>query len=943
MNAATLAQALVTADPPNRPPLLAAHAEWSGPDLAEALRSIYFASYSSTPAQAAAAAAALTVLAETTPDPTIQAVADWIAGLAALQLEGRLDEAIVRIDAAAAGFIALGRSYTAAETQVGKVVALARLGRYAEALACGQAARTVLLDHNDLLAAGRIELNLGNLCFQRDQYAEAERYYRSAYTRFAAAADQRMLAFVANGLANVYSRQLRIDEAAAHYEAALAAATAGGQTVTEAEIECNLGSLALFQGRYDEALTLLEGSRKRYAALNMPHESAVAELELGDAYLELGLFEEATTIYLRVCATFAAIGMPAEQARALLNYGRACVHLGQLATAQVLLDEAAAAFRAEGNAVGLALATLLTASIAYRNGEYGAVAERAAAAEAPLRAAEAWEQLLSVSWLRGMAAAAIGDPATAQHLLTTTLAEAQTHGAAPIAQRCFTALGQLARAAGDLPAAEAALLQAVALGEALRDPLPADALRIALAAETLIPYTELAGICLADPSDARIAEAFVYAERGRARALTELLRAAIGFPGTAQGVADAADLAQLRSLRAELNWLYTRLSRAPLADDAPAAPALAAAAREREAALSALHVRLQLNSLGPASAQLPHLETLQHAIGSSTALIEYLELHGRLVAFVVTDVGIHAVRDLGSAQAVRHELQRLYFQIGALSQGAAAMRSHLPALTERTRRHLTHLADQLFAPIAPFVGARRLAIAPTGVLYGVPFHALPTAQGYLVEQREVCVVPSAGVLQQCLQRRRKPLQRAVLLGVADTQTPEVEAEVLALAATLPASTTLIGAAASQAALRAAAPTADLIHFACHAQFRPDRPLFSALQLADGPLTVHDAWELPLQQCQLVTLSACETGLNSVAAGEELLGLARGFFAAGAPALVTSLWRVDDAATLPFMHDLYRRLVAGDAPAAALRAAQCAALERDPHPFFWAPFTLLGRW
>jgi CHAT domain-containing protein len=141
---------------------------------------------------------------------------------------------------------------------------------------------------------------------------------------------------------------------------------------------------------------------------------------------------------------------------------------------------------------------------------------------------------------------------------------------------------------------------------------------------------------------------------------------------------------------------------------------------------------------------------------------------------------------------------------------------------------------------------------------------------------------------------------------------------------------------------AQAPTADLIHLACHGRFRADNPLFSALQLSDGWLTVNDAAQLQLQ-CNLVTLSACETGINAAAPGDELLGLARGFLLAGTPALLMSLWAVDDRATAEFMQHFYRHLQAGVGTAAALRQAQCQLLATYPHPFFWAPFILFGRW
>jgi CHAT domain-containing protein len=90
----------------------------------------------------------------------------------------------------------------------------------------------------------------------------------------------------------------------------------------------------------------------------------------------------------------------------------------------------------------------------------------------------------------------------------------------------------------------------------------------------------------------------------------------------------------------------------------------------------------------------------------------------------------------------------------------------------------------------------------------------------------------------------------------------------------------------------------------------------------------------------VTLSACETGLGR-AAGGDLVGLCRGFLAAGARTLVVSLWRVDDAATAELMAAFYRQLTAGQSPAAALRAAQLAGLARYGHPYYWAPWVVVG--
>jgi CHAT domain-containing protein len=206
----------------------------------------------------------------------------------------------------------------------------------------------------------------------------------------------------------------------------------------------------------------------------------------------------------------------------------------------------------------------------------------------------------------------------------------------------------------------------------------------------------------------------------------------------------------------------------------------------------------------------------------------------------------------------------------------------------------------------------------------------------------VVSVPSARVLLQCLAQPERPFGTGLLLGVADERTPRVADEIASLERLSPNSSVLLDERATLAALRARASSADVIHLACHGQFRPDNPLFSALKLGHGWLTVRDVYELDLRGA-LVTLSACETGISAVVPGDELIGLVRGFFAAGARALLVSLWTVGDTATAELMAGVYTRLQAGDTPATALRCAQLRQMQTRPHPYFWSPFALLGRW
>lgn len=92
--------------------------------------------------------------------------------------------------------------------------------------------------------------------------------------------------------------------------------------------------------------------------------------------------------------------------------------------------------------------------------------------------------------------------------------------------------------------------------------------------------------------------------------------------------------------------------------------------------------------------------------------------------------------------------------------------------------------------------------------------------------------------------------------------------------------------------------------------------------------------------RLIVLSACETGLGKLSRGDELVGLQRAFLYAGTPAVVTTLWKVDDRASFELVRVFYERLAAAES-AAALRQAQVAVMQTHAHPFAWAAFVLTG--
>jgi CHAT domain-containing protein len=143
-----------------------------------------------------------------------------------------------------------------------------------------------------------------------------------------------------------------------------------------------------------------------------------------------------------------------------------------------------------------------------------------------------------------------------------------------------------------------------------------------------------------------------------------------------------------------------------------------------------------------------------------------------------------------------------------------------------------------------------------------------------------------------------------------------------------------------------------VHLATHGFLNPRDPRLSGLLLAseaptskeDGVLQLSEIYGLRLN-ADLVTLSACESGLGLVAKGEGIIGLTRGFLYSGARNVVVSLWQVNDETTADLMVTFYEGMLGGMKKAEALRAAKLALIQRQAEsarPYYWAPFVLIGR-
>jgi CHAT domain-containing protein len=339
-------------------------------------------------------------------------------------------------------------------------------------------------------------------------------------------------------------------------------------------------------------------------------------------------------------------------------------------------------------------------------------------------------------------------------------------------------------------------------------------------------------------------------------------------------------------------------------------------------------------------------EALQTQLPPDLMLVAYHIVGEEILAFLYQQGELQVVRDLTRVETIQDLLQRLNAQWDRFRAGADFAQRHMAVLEQSAQRLLASLYAELIAPLEAWLEPRApLAIVPHGVLHSVPFHALFDGQNYLLDRCEVSYAPSATVLALCQQRSSRAATRALITGVADALIPAALAEVQGVARQLAdggiEAKTLTNEGATLEALKALAPECNILHLACHGLFRADNPMFSAVKLHDGWLTAADVMQLHLKDV-LVTLSACESGRGTVLLGDEVIGLPRAFLGAGAASVVVSLWLVQDESTETLMTHWYRQLRERMGRAAALRAAQQALRETYPHPYYWAPFVLIGQ-
>lgn len=313
------------------------------------------------------------------------------------------------------------------------------------------------------------------------------------------------------------------------------------------------------------------------------------------------------------------------------------------------------------------------------------------------------------------------------------------------------------------------------------------------------------------------------------------------------------------------------------------------------------------------------LATLQARLAvDDSALVAHIVLDGAITALAITATEA-AVVPLGEVAPVRDLLDRVAADLDFAAQNrgggiAAAVRTSL-------RADLAMLADVLVRPLLSTIGYRRLVLTPSALLTGTPWTELPGLIG-----RPVTVPTSA---TQWLAQADRPFDPVREVGfLAGPRLTRADEEVQRSGTSWPRAHLLAGADADSTRAGWLAARTDLLHIAGHGNHPGDHPLFSAVELADGPWFGHDIDLLP-RVPSVVVLSACDLGRTSVR-GEEAVGMSAVWLHAGARTVLSSLALVADDLACEVFSSWHRLMAAGAAPADAL--AQVSAATDDVVPF-----------
>ena len=774
---------------------------------------------------------------------------------------------------------------------------LDRLGKFDSAFVEASSAEQLGIESRDQPLQASAYSAIGRINSLSGRYREAlASNQRAIAVERAYGAEPRVISKEMNELGIDYKHLGRFNDAVAIYDSALVLARQIGNPESIARVEFNLGEIRRTTGDADDALALFSDALVRAEQIGEVRGMAFIHGGLAEIFSGAGAFDKARQHLERALAINRGAKLTYGQLQNLEGLGRIDIIEGHPVSADSLLRSALAL--ADSGHYGKERSTIRSALA------------RAAAARGAHEAAKRWAEAAVVI------ADSLGDPEP----------EAEARTARGVALESAKS-----------PQTARAYLDAIDLLESWRGRLALGDLRMGVAEPHLEAYE---GAIRALMSSGKFEDALVVAERARARLLLELM---------AERDVHTTGRLHLDEVRQRLREKFA--ARADASDkDAPTLDRdiarLTGLLDSAEANERSLDARAGVRY--PTPAALPALRS--GLLKNGNALLVFFWGEKSVYGWWLSGETIHAAR-LGQTDSLAATVD---FMRGALSRSTG---------TPDWKPGAVRAYRDFIGPLSP-TEAREIFVVPDGPLATIPaetFMRSLTTEPWGANTRFV-YGPSASVLLTLSQSGRTGTWRKEALAVGNPDAvavgqsamrggslislpalPEAGAEARNVVRLL-GGDALVGSDATVARWLSLDPSRyRFLHFATHALLDDRHPDRTSLVLANGRLDLAAIRRLRLSS-QLVTLSACETGLGLRFRGEGIIGLPHAFLSAGARSVVVSLWKVEDRATADYMADFYGKVHAGYSPADAMlmvRQSRIRSGGMSSHPSAWAPFILVG--
>jgi len=850
--------------------------------------------------------------------------------------------------------------------------------QYEEALKNIQKASEIYTEISDVEGIGRCYNARGGIYWKQGKLEEAMDQYNKVLPIAKSANKKDLMAKNLGNMGLIYWNQGDSEKAFEYYEKANEISREIGTKKTQSISLFNMATLRLEGGNYKDAQDLFQKSLDMARELGDKGLEGVCLEGLGNVYNSYGNFDVALEYYQKAVKIAEQIGEKRAAAYTYRSLGGlysdkdSKIAINYFQKARQINEEI-------GEKRGVAIVLDSLSALYLENKKYDLALNTAEEAVGIYESIGAKGQSTWANRMVGLAFQGKGELQTAKNAFSKSIQLAKEAGREDLVWECLHSKGEILKSLGKDDEALALFKESIADLEKLRQQVNIVEQRAEYFEDKVNVYNDAIQILLAKQN---LSEAFEYVQQSKARAFLDMLaESRVNQENTlSSGLRERKKTndSNQRKLQETLEAEYEKE-----VVDYSVIAALKKQRNELELEYSDLILEIRKQNPQYADVQYPEplkLSDTQALLDPDSVLLEYSIGDSASWVFAIT-ADSAAVFELPSQK-------KLADQIYEFREVLLKPDSTFQTLEQANSKYVTQaeiLYSELMRPAESVLkGKKRILLATDAALSYLPFESLLTKTGhpktihfeslpYLVRDYEIYYVPSVSVLASVIKNNHEKNDRSKQLlaladpwfkdsdgGIANVRgwgilgpLPNARTEVQNIARLYPKDqvTVFEGKQASEKNFKQTnLQEYKRIHFASHGLIDEEKPEFSALVLSsdergseDGYLTMREVFDLKLN-ADLVVLSACKTGLGKEVRGEGVTGISRAFLCAGTPSVLVSLWDVNDRSTADFMASFYKNMETKNMnKSAALREArlQMIASKRFSHPYYWAPFVLIG--